>query len=36
MKIMKENAGEHNINKVMQNLTAAGSHIHNEESLKNK
>ena len=31
---MKKNAGEHNINKVMQELTAAGLHIDNEESFK--
>ena len=36
MKTMKRNAREHNINKVMQELTAAGLHIDNEESLKNK
>ena len=36
MKTMKKNAGEHNINKVMQELTVAGLHIGNEESIKNK
>ena len=38
MKTMKKNARGHNINKVinLQELTAAGSHIDNEESLKNK
>ena len=34
MKPMKKNAREHNINKVLQELTAAGLHIDNEESLK--
>ena len=34
MKTMKKNASEHNINKVIQELTAAGLHIDNEESLK--
>ena len=33
MKTMK-NAREHNINKVIQELTAARLHIDNEESLK--
>ena len=36
MKTMNKNAGEHNRNKLMQELTAAGLHIGNEESLKNK
>ena len=34
MKTMKKNAREHNINKVMQELTAAGLHTDNEESIK--
>ena len=34
MKTMRKNATEHNINKVTQELTAAGLHIDNEESLK--
>ena len=34
MKTMKKNAREHNINKVMLELTAARLHIDNEESLK--
>ena len=34
MKTMKKNAREHSINKVIQELTAAGLHIDNEESLK--
>ena len=34
MKTMKKNAGEHNINKVIQELTAVELHIDNEESLK--
>ena len=34
MKTMKKNASEHNINKVMQELIAAGLHIDNEESFK--
>ena len=34
MKTMKKNAREHNINKVIPELTAAGLHIDNEESLK--
>ena len=34
MKTMKKNAREHNIDKVMQELTSAGLHIDNEESLK--
>ena len=34
MKTMKRNAREHNINKVIAELTAAGLHIDNEESLK--
>ena len=34
MKTMTRNAREHNINKVMQELTAAGLHIDNEASLK--
>ena len=34
MKTTKKNAGEHNINKVIQELTAAGLYIDNEESLK--
>ena len=33
MKTMKKNARKHNINKVIQELTAAGLHIDNEESL---
>ena len=32
MKTMKKNAREHNINRVMQELTAAALHIDNEES----
>ena len=36
MKTMKKNAREHNINEVIQELTAAGLHIVNEESLKKK
>ena len=36
MKTLKKTAKEHNINKVMQELTAAGLHIDNEESLKKK
>ena len=35
MNTMKKNAREHNINKLMLELTAAGLHIDNEESLKN-
>ena len=31
---MNKNAREHNINKVIPELTAAGLHIDNEESLK--
>ena len=31
---MKKNAREHNINKVIQKLIAAGLHIDNEEALK--
>ena len=34
MKTMKKNAREHKINKVIQELTAAGLHIDNKESLK--
>ena len=34
MKTMKKNAREHNINKVMQELIAAGLRIDNQESLK--
>ena len=34
MKTMKKNAREHNINKVMQELTAAGLRIDNEKSPK--
>ena len=34
IKTMKKNAKEHNINKVMQELTATGLRIDNEESLK--
>ena len=34
MKTMKKNAKEHNINKVIRELTVAGLHIDNEESLK--
>ena len=34
MKTMRENAREHNINKLMQELTAAGLHTDNEESIK--
>ena len=35
MKTMKKNARKHNINKVIQELTAAsGLHIDNEKSLK--
>ena len=34
MKTMKKHAKEHTTNKVMQELTAAGLHIENEESLK--
>ena len=34
MKTMKKNAKEHGINKVMQELSAAGLHIDNEKSLK--
>ena len=34
MKTMKKNAGEHNINKVIQELIAAELHTDNEESLK--
>ena len=33
---IKKNAREHNIKKVMQELTAAGLHIDNEKSLKKK
>ena len=33
MKTMEKNAREHNRNKVMQELTAAGLHSDNEESL---
>ena len=36
MKTMKKNAGELNINKVIQELIAAGLRIDNEESLKKK
>ena len=31
MKTMKKNVGEHNINKVIQELIAAKLHIDNEE-----
>ena len=34
MKNLKKTAKENNMNKVMQELTAAGLHIDNEESLK--
>ena len=34
MKTIKKNASEHNMNKVIQELTAAELHIDNEESLK--
>ena len=34
MKTIKKNARERSINKVIQELTAAGLHIDNEESLK--
>ena len=34
MKTMRKNVREHNVNKVMQELTAAGLHTGNEESLK--
>ena len=34
MKTMKKNPREHSINKVMQELAAAGLHIDNEESFK--
>ena len=34
MKTMKNNASEHNIKKMIQELRAAGLHIHNQESLK--
>ena len=34
MKTMKKNAREHDINTVIQELTAAGLHIGNKESLK--
>ena len=33
---MRKNGREHNINKVIQELIAAGLHIGNEESLKKK
>ena len=36
MKTIKKNAREHNINKVIQELTAAGLHIDNKDSLKKK
>ena len=36
METVKKNAREHRINKVMQELAAAGLHIGNEESLKKK
>ena len=37
MKTMKKNVREHNINKVLEELIAAGLHIDNEESpQKNK
>ena len=34
MKTIKKNAREHNINEVIQELTAAGLHIDNDELLK--
>ena len=34
MKTMKKNARAHDINKVMEELTVAGLHIDNKESLK--
>ena len=34
MKTMKKHVREHNINEVIQELTVAGLHIDNEESLK--
>ena len=34
MKTMRKNAREHNINKVMQEVTAARLHTDNEESIK--
>ena len=34
MKTMKKNAREHNINKVLEELIAAGIHTDNEESLQ--
>ena len=36
MKTMKKNSRDHNMNKVIQKLTAAGLHLDNEESLKKK
>ena len=36
MKTMKKNAREHNINKVIQKLIAAGLRVDNEESFKKK
>ena len=32
----EENSSEHNVNNMMQKLTAAGLHIDNEESLKKR
>ena len=36
MKTMEKNAREHNMNKVIQESTAARLHIDSEESLKKK